>query len=366
MSTDHHPARIETLIALALSKRWPREDPDVAGIENLGAEVGDESVGEGSENEVTETEINAALPFVLQGLSAPDQEVVGALLRRFEKLTPGDQSRWLASRLGRIRASSPEKNRRFEKDIHPSQITDALSHESTRIQSIIVGLLPASQAEPVAEALGLPLRSTVDFSPSMHQPTVTKLADFVHRAFFAQFVSTTALNNPTRLDLLSGVELARLIRLLGVRETAIACKGIAAVETVTAFLKRFSAEDAHAIVFHLTALKAVKPERITFAETIARLAINEESDVTSTMLDRIGLALLAIVLDTFETLRRRHTTQKLPLAAARELDELLNSSRTYCDHEMAHRIVAETQSLADNLHRFPLAAGEERRGVPAV
>ena len=43
----------------------------------------------------------------------------------------------------------------------------------------------------------------------MHQPTVTKLADFVCRAFFAQFVSTTALNNPTPLDLLSGVELAR-------------------------------------------------------------------------------------------------------------------------------------------------------------
>ena len=310
--------------------------------------------------------MNGGLPFVLRGLSPPDRDAAEALLRRFEKLSPADQSRWLASRLGRIRASTPEKNRRFEKDIHPSQIADALRHEPPRIQSLIVGLLPSSQAEPVAEALGLSLGSEVNSSPSMHQPTVTKLADFVRRAFFAQFVSTTALNSPTPLDLLSGVELARLIRLLGVRETAIACKGIAAVETVTAFLKRFSAEDAHAIVFHLAALKAVKPERIVFAETVARKAINEESEVASTMLDRVGLALLAIVLDTCGTLRRRHTAQKLPLAAARELEELLNGSRTYCDHEMAHRIVAEAQSLADNLHRFPLDAGEERRGAPVV
>ena len=75
------------------------------------------------------------------------------------------------------------------------------------------------------------------------------------------------------------------------------------------------------------------------------------------MLDRVGLALLAIVLDTCGPLRRRHTTQKLPLAAARELEELLNGSRTYCDHEMAHRIVAEAQSLADNLHRYPVRRG---------
>ncbi len=211
-------------------------------------------------------------------------------------LSPDDQSRWLASRLGRIRASTPEKDRRFEKDIHPSQISDALRHEP-HAHTIPDHRYAACRHKPNRwrRRSGYRLGNEVNSSPSLHQPTVTKLADFVRRAFFAQFVSTTALNNPTPLDLLSGVELARLIRLLGVRETAIACKGIAAVETVTAFLKRFSAEDAHAIVFHLAALKTVKPERIAFAETVARKAISQDSEVASTMLDRVGLALLAIV-----------------------------------------------------------------------
>jgi len=373
MSTDYHPVRIETLVALALSKRWPRNDPEVVAAENVEDEAAKESAdaanndagaannnagaandkaGAVNKNGRNQAQSNGSLPLVLQGLSTSDREAAEVLLRRFARLSPADQTRWLASPLGRIRASAPEKNRRFEKDIHPSQIIDALGHESPRIQSLIVDLLPSSQAEPVAKGLGLSLAAEASSSSSTPQPSVTKFADFVFRAFFAQFVSTTSLNKPTPLDLLSVVELARLIRLLGVRETAIACKGIAAVETVTAFLKRFSAEDAHAIVFHLAALKAIKPERIAFAETVARKALNEEADVASTMLDRVGLALLAIVLDTCGPLRRRHTAQKLPLAAARELEELLNGGPT-CDHEMAHRIVAEAQSLADNLHRFP-------------
>jgi hypothetical protein len=366
MSTDYHPVRIETLMALALSKRWPRDDSNVVAAEGIGTEAEQESDSGQNDIEENQPESSGGLPFVLRGLNTPDRHAAEALLRRFEKLSPADQSRWLASKLGRIRASTPEKNRRFEKDIDPSQITDALRHESLRIQTLIVSMLPSSQAEPVAEALGLSSAIDADTLPSIDQPTVIKLVDFVRQAFFAQFVSTTALNNPTPLDLLSGVELARLIRILGVRETAIACKGISAVETVTAFLKRFSAEDAHAIVFHLTALKAVESERIAFAETIARKALNQESEVASTMLDRVGLALLAIVLDTFGALRRRHTTQKLPLAAARELDELLNGTQTYSDHEMAHRIVAEAQSLAENLHRLPLEADEERRGAPLI
>jgi len=360
MSTDYHQLRIETLLALSLSKRWPRNDIDVDAAEK-GVEAGKENGGDENHSELN------GLPFVLRRLNARDRDAAEALLRRFVKLSPGDQSRWLASRLGRIRASTPERNRRFDKDIHPSQIVEALRPEPPRIQSLIVSLLASSQAQPVAEGLGLSLNGEADSSPSLPQPSAGKLADVVRRAFFSQFVFTSALNSPsTPLDLLSGVELARLIRLLGVRETAIACRGIAAVETVTAFLKRFSAEDSHAIVFHLGTLKPLKPERIAFAEAVARKAINDELSVASTMLDRVGLALLAVVLGTYGTLRRRHTAQKLPLAAARELEELVNLSRTYCDREMAHRIVAEAQSLAENLHRFSLDEDTERRGAPAI
>jgi hypothetical protein len=329
MSTNSQQVRIETLIALALSKRWQEGDP----------------------------ELNGDLSRVVAELNEPDRKAVIDLAQRFERLSPAEQSRWLASRVGRIRASSPERERRFEEDIHPSQIIDALRNESPRIQSLIVEILPLHR-DAVAEALGV--------SPaSPPQADNRKIADVVRRAFFAQFIPTAVLNDPMALDLLSGVELARLIRLLGVRETAIACKGVTAVEAVTAFLKRFSAEDAHAIRFHLASLKTLEPERVDFAETVVRNAINECS-IEAATLDRVGLTLLAMVLAQSDQLRRRHTAQKLPLAASRQLDEFLNTGLPECDPETEHHIIAETHSLASTLHHEALQASEDRRSAPLI
>ncbi|HKR13345.1 MAG TPA: hypothetical protein VJT15_14880 [Pyrinomonadaceae bacterium] len=328
MSTNSHQIRLETLIALALSKRWATEN-----------EASDES----------------DLARMLAELNAADRKTALDLTQRFESLSPVEQSRWLASRVARIRASSPERERRFTEDIHPSQIVDALRNEPPRIQALIVDALPLHRAE-VAGELGV---------SSDTAPLTGKIADVVRRSFFARFVPTAALNDHTALDLLSGVELARLIRLLGVRETAIACKGVTAVEAVTAFLKRFSAEDAHAIRFHLASLKTLAPERIGFAETVVRNAIDDGSIEAST-LDQVGLTLLAMVLAESNRLRRRHTAQKLPLAASRQLDELLNGGLPQCEPEMARHIIVETHSLAATLHHQPVEASEDRRSAPLI
>ena len=327
MSSNVNQIRLETLIALGLSKRWPR------------------------------TESSDDLSTLLAELNPSDRKTALDLTQRFQNLPAAEQSRWLASRVGRIRASSPERERRFEDDIHPSQIIDALRNEPPRIQSLIVGVLPLHR-DAVAEALGVTPASAPHASAA-------KIADVARRAFFAQFIPAAVLNDPTALDLLSGVELARLIRLLGVRETAIACKGVTAVEAVTAFLKRFSAEDAHAIRYQLVSLKTLEPQRIDFAETVVRNAITEGS-IEAATLDRVGLTLLAMVLAESDQLRRRHTTQKLPLAASRQLDELMNSGLPECDPETARHIVAETHSLATTLHHEAFEASEDRRNQPVI
>lgn len=353
MSTNSQQIRIETLIALALSRRWPRNDPGVGPVQDREESSNERTAGEENDPELSD------LSRLLAELSASDRKVALDLTRRFERLSPVAQSRWLASRVGRIRAGSPERNRRFREDIHPSQIVDALRNEPPLIQSLIVGMLGPAQRVTVAEELGV--------SPEMPTgpPRSTPIVDVVRRAFFAQFIPTAVLNEHTALDLLSGVELARLIRLLGVRETAIACKGITAVEAVTAFLKRFSAEDAHAIRFHLASLTALEQERIDFAERVVSSAIDVGSIGAST-LDRVGLTLLAMVLAEADGLRRRHTAQKLPLAAARQLDEILKTSLLSSDLGTVRHIVAETYSLAATLRHQPVDASEDRRIAPLI
>jgi hypothetical protein len=127
------------------------------------------------------------------------------------------------------------------------------------------------------------------------------------------------LERPTPLEFFSGAELARLVRLLGVRETALACRGIAAVEAVAAFLKRFAPEDARAIAAHLRTLTSVEPRRVAFAGQHVHEALRAEPD-PGAMLDRVGLRLLSTALSG----RARRTSllyaaQKLPVEAARWL-----------------------------------------------
>jgi hypothetical protein len=352
MSQTHDTVRLETLLALALSDRWPQVRPD----DDPNAEVDN---SEGKPEEIVD-EGTRELPAVLMGLSATDRLATEALLRRFLKLPRKDQARWLDHKLGRITAATPERNRRFERDVHSSQIVEALQDESVRMQSLIASSLPSPQREQVADTIGI---SLPDVPFDVNSP-VGKMALIAREAVLAEFVNTSSIENPSALDLLSCVELARLIRFLGVRETAIACRGIGAVETVTAFLKRFSAEDAHAIVSHLAAQKTIATERIDFAERLAREAIGDDADVASTMLDRIGLALLAIVLRRYETPRLRHITQKLPAEAARQLNDLL-ATEMECDEQLAREIERDTQSLATNLHRLQWTE-EDRRGSPAL
>jgi len=349
--TTTDSVRLETLLALALSQRWTAEVAVEAGeqLDSLTGEANQPVASE--ENE---------LPEPLQTLGTTDRRRCSQMLRRYAALTKQEQDHWINQRLTRIRANTPERNRRLVEDIHPGQIAEALRVEPSAIQLLILNSLPPTLGEVVKKIL------PPNWSGANGPELVPELAQAIRSAFFAKFVATEALEKTTPLDHLSVVELARLIRLLGVRETAIACRGISAVETVTAFLKRFSAEDAYAIVSHLAVLKTVDDQRVSFAEQLARMALGTTFDQGSAMLDRAGLALLGIALRDHDVLRKRHTAQKLPVAAARELESLLASDRTVCERSLKRQIVEEAESLAAYLHASRLLVDGDRRGEPAL
>jgi hypothetical protein len=331
--------RLETLLALSLSERWPS--------------------GNGSATAETDSD----LPVPLNTLKTSDQRAIRILLRAYRKLTPPDQDEWRANRLTRIRTVSRERNRRFDRSIHTSQIVEALSDEPKLIQTIITRTLPASHRNRVAAALNLEIPDATSDHLLDHSSR-PPIVNIVCQGFFERFVDADNLKDAVAFDLLSTIELARLIRVLGARETAIACQGIAAVEAVTAFLKRFSAEDTHAIVSNFSVVKTVDPERLQIAEQLVQRAINAGSGAAAAMLDRVGLSLLAIVLETRGPLRRRHIVQKLSIQAAGEVGELMGQA--VCDAQMILRLVEEVEALAVKLHHATSELGEERRGIPSL
>jgi hypothetical protein len=251
-------------------------------------------------------------------LSTLDDETRHAVRRRGEwldRLTPEKRRAWLRHTLSRARplarAAPP-----LDEHLHHTHVTEALRGEPERVRRLVVSHLPPALATACARALGLDEEVAGKTDATRPAPEVVAV---VRRVFLSHFITLADLDRPTPLDYFSGAELARLVRLLGVRETALACRGIAAVEAVAAFLKRFAPEDARALAAHLRTLTDVEPWRVALAGQHVHDALRAEPE-PSAMLDRVGLRLLATALSgRARRTSLRYAAQKLPVEAARWL-----------------------------------------------
>jgi hypothetical protein len=288
---------------------------------------------------------------LFSSLDAPRRQAVARRAEWQSRLPPPKQGEWLAFVLSRARAE--DRSARFDEHIHPSHVVEALRAEPPRVRALVTHHLPPTLASAVTAELGGDASDTP--GGELHEPA-PEVVDIVRREFLSRFVSPADLT-PTPLELLTGAELARLVRLLGVRETAVACRGIEEVEAVASFLRRFAPEDARAIATHLRTLSEVDARRVAFAEQVVREALLGEPE-PGAMLDRAGLRLLAITLaGDANRLRLRYTAQKLPFEAARWLEEAAAAvaadadSRNSPTRELLRAVARDTELVAAGLHR---------------
>ncbi len=174
----------------------------------------------------------------LAALTAMEPSARAALERRaswYEQLPPAKRQEWVDHKLHLIARSRWE----LDETIHPSHIAQRLREEPAYVQRILLARLSAATRRAVRAALGRP---EAEGDHVVEEGASADLAAVVWSAFLRHFVSLFDLARQTPVDRLSGVELARLIHLLGTRETALACRSVPEVETVAAFLRRFAAE----------------------------------------------------------------------------------------------------------------------------
>ena len=345
MSADSE--HVDTLLALAVVFGETAEDRDG------GARQGPEGRGHA---------------VALEALSALDPSTRQAVERRtdwYTRLTRRKQLDWLTHTLSLARAGATPAQ--LDEHVHPSHVVEALSDEPPRVRDLVMRHLPPALVASVAAGLGVEPPDVREASGGGAAVPAPETVAVLRRVFLSQFVTAGELSRITPLELLSGAELARLVRLLGVRETAVACRGIEAVEAVASFLRRFASEDAQAIAAHIASLTDLGPARVRFAERVVREALLAERDAGA-MLDRVGLCLLAIALSGRENRARlRYAAQKLPADAARWLEEM---SRAGVDplagesaeerREALRSIARATEAVAAGLRRSRHAT---RRGL---
>lgn len=305
------------------------------------------------------TGVDPEADFVLNdrfsALPGPDREALERRRRWSQTLTLPERVAWERRVTGRDGASSGEGASFLSASIHSSHLTKALRREPPRVARLVLSQLPAQLADAVAGALGL----ARDEPCALPEARVIRL---VYEAFCTQFVFAAQLDNPTDLDLLSGVELARLIRLSGVRETALACRSVTTIESLAAFLRRFAAEDARALAAHLTALGPPERARVRRAEEKLRRILAEVPEPGS-LLDEVGISLLSLAMTRRAPLAVRFTAQKLPLAGARALQRMIAAQcRVETDGEILGEMIAEIEALASRTRRF-VSARERAAGA---
>jgi hypothetical protein len=306
-------------------------------------------------------------------LSTLDEETRHAVRRRGEwldRLTPDKRRDWLRHTLSRARPATRGAPP-LDEHLHHSHVTEALRGEPERVRRLVVAHLPPAVGAACARALGMPAVDARDDAereggagPSQEVVAV------VRRVFLSNFITLADVERPTPLDFFSGAELARLVRLLGVRETALACRGIAAVEAVAAFLKRFSPEDASAVALHLKSMTNVEPWRVALAGQHVQEALRAEPEPAA-MLDRTGLRMLATALSgRARRASLRYAAQKLPVEAARWLRLMAATGSTHEANangsdetaEARRLITREVEEVAASLRRRPPRAQGPRPG----
>lgn len=302
-------------------------------------------------------------------LSTLDEETRHAARRRGEwldRLTPDKRRDWLRHTLARARPATRGAPP-LDEHLHHSHVTEALRGEPERVRRLVVAHLPPAHAAACARALGM---SAEEFERENAAGPSPEVVAVVRRVFLSHFITLADVERPAPLDFFSGAELARLVRLLGVRETALACRGIPAVEAVAAFLNRFAPEDASALALHLKSMTNVEPWRVALAGQHVQEALRAEPEPAA-MLDRTGLRMLATALSG--RARRaglRYAAQKLPVEGARWLRLMAatgSTPKTSADApddatESRRLIAREVEEAAAGLRRRPPRAPGPRQG----
>ncbi len=205
---------------------------------------------------------------------------------------------------------------RLDALIHPSQIVSFLKSEPKNVQALIIRNLPTdSQLQISAE---LKINSAQNLPSTIRED----ILELVKRKFLSHFNAFEDIFEPQETDRFSFAEISGFIYLLGIRETAIACRGIKSKESLAVFLNRFDKRDAHEIARFITQLEKIKPFWVFQADRlIQNLWTNNLKP--HDLLTTLGLKLFALAYSDRDAAAQKFTAQKLNIADAEKWTQFL-------------------------------------------
>jgi len=256
-------------------------------------------------------------------LNKEDFELLKSRAEILDGLTEENRENWREMRLDKIRGRGRAK--RLDENINPSQIVEVLSREPRAIQILILKNLPPDLSRRIS--LYLDLNFVPDEKTSKNAKSISdEIVALVRQKFLSNFTALEELYEADDLDKFTFDELENFTRHLGLREIAIACRGINSKETLAAFLNRFDEEDIREIASYITELDKIRPFWVAQADALVRKSWNADLPPAK-VIKKIGFKLLAAAFVLRDEAKCEYAAQKLSIRDVKNWQRLVRVSR---------------------------------------
>jgi hypothetical protein len=286
----------------------------------------DINTGEPENSQIPQT-VRELVESSLTAINSEDFEDLKTRAEFIDNLPLEHRERWQSVWLDKLRRRG--RAIRLDENINPSHIVEVLSREPKTIQNLILRNLPADLSRRISLYLDLSFEPAGNSGAQNDKMIKDEMIALVREKFLTNFFGLEDIYEPDELDKFSFDELEKFIRHLGLREIAIACRGINSKETLAAFLNRFDEIDTREIAHYITELEKIRPFWVAQADVLVRKSWNADLPPEK-VIKKIGFKLLAMVFAVRDETRRRYTAQKLSIRDVKTWQRLVRvSERKY-------------------------------------
>lgn len=281
----------------------------------------------------------------LRSLNPRRLETLERRTARIESFSDLERQRWLGRWIDNIRRR--DHSTKLDQNVNTEHIAEFLRNEPSPICQSILSYLPPDVGHEVELRLGPNVSANTNDEVS--KELSPEILEVVKRRFLDNFVQIESIGDVLEIDELSVEQLRQFIRALGLREIAVACRGIESKEKVAAFLCRFAEDDAKTIAKYLSSLDQVEAIWVSIADRTVQRLWNRRLR-PQLILHKIGLELLACAFAERSDTALRYTAQKLSLRDSKRWQKMIDAWKERLDDPDTRMVEIERRRAQMILH----------------
>ena len=265
----------------------------------------------------------------------------------YSSLSPEEKSLWEKSQFAVIKQRG--RIRKLDKRINFEHLAEFIRIEPLPVKLFILKNISQEKANKIIDYLNINDQIRNFQKNPAYKPN-TDLLKIIKKSFISTFAIYENIVSPTKFDEFDGVIIEKLVFNLGLREIAIACRGLGFIENLATVMRKFGDNNARLIAGLMKDFSDIPPHRTAFADNNIQDFFSADS-IPDEIISIVGLKVLALILADEEQPRIDYTKLKLPYLWSKKFDDFLALEKenllTIPEEEKDLRLRLKQDILAD-------------------